>query len=390
MSTIPLYLLEPDSPAPAWAPFAGARPLAELRAGVWRIRDRWSAALGTAAVATIGAHTEDFADVDSLPVRAPGPIPGPAVVARSTFVPTPGAEAVGTVRRLVHLGETVAWFVAAGETWNGPDDRGTAAEIDGLALAGAWDLVTALERLLPSDCSLLVADEDDGVPPGSIVLGNPGRLLWRGATVEPGVVFDLRHGGVVLEPGSEVRSGTRLEGPLYAGEGTWLLGGFLRNSVFGPHCRIHGEVASSVFNGYANKSHDGFVGHSVLGHWVNLGAGTITSNLKNTYGLIRLDLADGPVETGRTNLGSLIGDHAKTAIGTLLATGTVVGTGASVHGAPPVPRMVPPFAWGATGKARVDVERFVRLASRVMPRRGVNLTPDRERSLRAIRARLGG
>ena len=89
----------------------------------------------------------------------------------------------------------------------------------------------------------------------------------------------------------QVRSGTRIEGPFWAGEGTWLLGGQLRHVSAGPHCRLHGEISTTVFNGYANKSHDGFVGHSVIGEWVNLGAGTITSNLKNTYGPIRLDVA---------------------------------------------------------------------------------------------------
>ena len=95
----------------------------------------------------------------------------------------------------------------------------------------------------------------------------------------------------------------------------------------GPHCRLHGEISTSIFAGYANKSHDGFLGHSVVGEWVNLGAGTITSNLKNTYGPMRLDIGTARIETGRTNVGTLFGDHVKTAIGTLLPTGAVVGYG---------------------------------------------------------------
>jgi hypothetical protein len=113
------------------------------------------------------------------------------------------------------------------------------------------------------------------------------------------------------------------------------------------------------------------VGHSVIGRWVNLGAGTITSNLKNTYGRVRLDVAGTPVDTGQQFVGSLIGDHAKTAIGTLLATGTVIGAGANVFDAVRPPKYVPPFAWGADGRVRTSRDGFLTVAERVLPRRDV-------------------
>jgi acetyltransferase-like isoleucine patch superfamily enzyme len=145
---------------------------------------------------------------------------------------------------------------------------------------------------------------------------------------------------------------------------------------------VRGELAHTVFLGYANKAHDGFVGHSVIGRWVNLGAGTITSNLKNTYGPVRLEIAGHRVETGAQFVGSLIGDHAKTAIGTLLSTGTVVGAGASVFDAVRPPRWVPPFAWGGSTPARMSREGFLRIAERVLPRRDVAVDD-------AMRAYLG-
>jgi hypothetical protein len=150
---------------------------------------------------------------------------------------------------------------------------------------------------------------------------------------------------------------------------------------------VHGEVSSCVFMGFANKSHDGFLGHSIVGHWVNLGAGTITSNLKNTYGEVQLEVAGVRLATGRTNLGTLFGDHAKTAIGTLLPTGCVVGSGANLFGSPAAPKYVRPFAWGAADET-VDVDRFVATAGRVLPRRGVDLTAEREASHRAMHRRV--
>ena len=380
-----LYLLEPERPGAAWAPFAGVRPLAELRAGIWRVRERWEAAIERDATGIMGGHVELFREGDEPPVRLPGPIDGPAIIGLSWFAPT-GARIVpgARVRRLRHAGTTVGWVVPAGERWEGAHEQGEALEVDGLLLAGTHDLLGALEQFLAEDCSDFRAAPSSGIPEGSVVLGDPADIVLLGAVVEPGVVFDVRHGTVVLEAGVEVRHGTRLEGPLYAGPGTRLLGGFLRASVFGPECRIHGEVASSLFLGYANKSHDGFVGHSVVGHWVNLGALTTTSNLKNTYGPVRLEVAGERIETGRTNLGTLFGDHAKTAIGTMLSTGTVVSAGANLFGPSTPPRYVPPFAWGGAGDDRLTGDGFLRIAERVMARRQMPLSDDRRRSLERI------
>jgi UDP-N-acetylglucosamine diphosphorylase/glucosamine-1-phosphate N-acetyltransferase len=378
-----LYLLEPDSPGVAWAPFAGVRPLAELRAGIWRVRERWEAAIGNDAAAILGAHAAGFVEGDEPPIQAPASIQGPALVAAAWFAPTgvPITPASG-IRRLTHGDQTVGWIVAAGERWESPHEKGPGMPVEGVLLHGTYDLLTALEQLLPADCADFLAAPSDGVPEGSLVLGDPSQVISLGATVEPGVVFDLRHGAVVLDQGAEVRSGTRLEGPMYVGPGTRVLGGSLRASVFGPECRVRGEIAASVFLGYANKSHDGFVGHSVLGHWVNLGAGTTTSNLKNTYGSVRLEVAGERIETRRLNLGSLIGDHAKTAIGTLLATGTVVSVGANLFGPPTPPRYVAPFAWGCSGSERMTEDGFLRVAERVMLRRNIPLSAERRESLR--------
>jgi UDP-N-acetylglucosamine diphosphorylase/glucosamine-1-phosphate N-acetyltransferase len=378
-----LYLLEPEAPGAEWAPFGGVRPIAELRAGIWRVRERWEAAAGEDATAILGDHAAGFAEGDEPPIRRLSPIDGPAIVGAAWFAPTgapisPG----GSVRRLVHRDETVGWVVPAGERWSGPHDTGAGLEIDGLALRGTYDLLTALEQFIAVDCADFLIAPNDGVPKGSVVFGDPTHLICLGGTVEPGVIFDLRHGAVVIDQASEVRSGTRLEGPIYVGPGTRVLGGFLRSSVFGPECRVRGEISASVFLGYANKSHDGFVGHTVLGQWVNLGAGTTTSNLKNTYGPVRLEVNDERIETGRLNLGSLIGDHAKTAIGTLLATGTVISAGANVFGPPTAPKYVPPFAWGCSGSERMTEDGFLRIAERVMARRNVTFSPERRESLR--------
>jgi UDP-N-acetylglucosamine diphosphorylase/glucosamine-1-phosphate N-acetyltransferase len=384
-----LILLDPPAPGPAWAPFAGVRPIAELRAGVWKIRERWEAAFDADATAIVAAHAAGFHEGFEPPCLAAIPSGHDLIVVSSAFAPTGAPIRIEAgVRRLTHAGRSVAWIVPDSREWPGPSDEGPAQEVDGLPLRGVYDLLAALDRFLESDCLGFGAAPPGPVPAGSIVFGDPGMVLSREAAVEPGVVFDVRHGPIVLERGVEVRHGTRLEGPLYAGERARLLGGHARWSVFGPRSNVNGEVSNAVFLGYANKSHDGFLGHSVLGHWVNLGAGTTTSNLKNTYGSVGLEVAGERLTTGRQFLGSLIGDHAKTAIGTLLSTGSVIGAGANVFGAVQPPRYVPPFAWGVTGGERVTEEGFLKVAERVMPRREVAFTAERRASLAATYRRL--
>jgi hypothetical protein len=147
-------------------------------------------------------------------------------------------------------------------------------------------------------------------------------------------------------------------------------------------------MSVTVMTGHANKGHDGFVGHSVLGRWVNLGASTVTSNLKNTYGTVQLWTPEGPRDTGLQFLGTLFGDHAKTGIGTRLTTGSVVGAGANVVVNGVVPKLVPPFAWGESG-ATYDLDRFVKSAERMMARRHVTLTERGRRLLGSAHAASG-
>jgi len=144
----------------------------------------------------------------------------------------------------------------------------------------------------------------------------------------------------------------------------------------------------SIVMGPTNKSHDGFVGHSYLGRWVNLGAGTITSNLKNTYGPVQLWTPDGLRDTGETFLGSFMGDYARTGIGTRLTTGSVIGAGANVFSTGVAPKVVPPFAWGGEEPFAIfALAKFLDVAERQMARRTVPLSKAARRYLAAAHER---
>jgi UDP-N-acetylglucosamine diphosphorylase/glucosamine-1-phosphate N-acetyltransferase len=305
-------------------------------------------------------------------------------VGRSDFAPSGVPPELGPApARLVNEEVTVGWWLPPGHGWSGDETGGEVVPLEGMLLHGAYDLVTALETLLLPDVQDFVGQHGDPVPDGCTLLGDPEEVILLGAGVEPGVVLDARRGPIVLEQHSYVRSGSRLEGPLYVGPGAELLGGSIGGSAVGPRCRVRGELSTSVFLGYANKAHDGFVGHSVVGRWCNLGAGTITSNLKNTYGPVHLEVGGERLATGRQLLGSLVGDHAKTAIGTLLSTGSVIGAGANVFGRTNAPKTVPAFAWGLDGE-RMTEEGFLTVARRVLPRRQVEVTDPVAAMLTAV------
>lgn len=212
------------------------------------------------------------------------------------------------------------------------------------------------------------------------VVGPPDQLFVHNeCQILPGCVFDVRGGPVLLERGVCVSPFSFLEGPLYVGPDSRIDNARITGGcVLGRNVRVGGEIENSVLGDFTNKHHEGFLGHSILAPWVNVGALATTSDLKNNYGAVRLlvPAADPPdarpdqllsLETGTIKFGSLIGECAKIGIGTMLSTGTVIDVGANVFGGS-AQRYVPPFSWGQEGVYRL--KRFLEDSARVFDRRG--------------------
>lgn len=209
-----------------------------------------------------------------------------------------------------------------------------------LAVAGshvghAWDLLDLGQKLIASDAmrigSALPAVDSDRVR----VVGDRSAIrIADGATVQPGVVLDASAGPIVIESGASVGSNSVIEGPCFIGRGSTILPLTLvrAHTILGPVCKVGGEIGSTTLLGYSNKQHHGFIGDSYLGEWVNLGAGTVTGNLKNTLGEVRVQIGARSLKTGRQFLGAIIGDHARSATGTLLPTGCYIGYACHVSG----------------------------------------------------------
>jgi UDP-N-acetylglucosamine diphosphorylase/glucosamine-1-phosphate N-acetyltransferase len=253
-----------------------------------------------------------------------------------------------------------------------------------------WDIMLTNPEEIALDFKAAGRSGIEGQMHESAVVFGPKDQLYIGTGVEvhPFACIDTRHGPVTIEAGCEVHPFTRIEGPCYVGPKSILLGAKVREGCsIGPMCRVGGEVEESIIHGYSNKYHDGFLGHAYVGEWVNLGALTTNSDLKNDYGSVSVTMGGKPVDTGSTKVGSFIGDHVKTSIGTLLNTGTIVGTMAVlVATGAPLPKYIPPFAWFLNGivSKGFGLNPLIDTARTAMSRRKVEMTTEDEELIRHI------
>lgn len=384
-------VLYDDAVARNFEPFALTRPIGEMRAGAKLMRQRWEFALKMRATGFVSSeHLATFEELDAPP-GITGRIRKGAIVANSRFAPMLAAVAPGDVWS--SAGRVVACVLPRDvELKELKDGRvgleefakrdGKRVEVTGVWMDQVWDFMVHLNHQLATDIEVLSkgARKAEGITS----TGPHGVFVEEGATIEPFVFFDCSAGPVLIRRKATVLANTRIAGPCVIGVESTIGTDKISGCSIGDHCKVHGEMSGSILLGHANKNHDGFVGNSYLGRWVNLGAGTITSNLKNTYGSIALWTPLGERDTGMQFLGSLIGDHAKTGIGATLTTGSVIGAGANVFGTGTAPKAVPPFAWGdAPPYSTYSLGKFLEVARRVMSRRHVELSEKQAKVLSA-------
>ena len=404
-----LYLYD-DAAARGFEPFALTRPVSELRAGTEVIRRRWERALAVKAAGFVGAeHLADFEELDAPPAVAAGSvIPAGAIIASSRCAialegapSDAGALTCGGQVAALRLKRDlpVAELADGRRALDQLVSTGTpCTAIRGRWVDHVWDFIGQLSAQLADDIHAIGyagrATQVNATPsnqghPGISATGPHPVYVEPGAVIEPYVFFDAGAGPIYIAEGAHVQAFTRVVGPCFVGAGSTVTADKIANCSIGEVSRIHGEISTTIVLGHSNKAHDGFVGHSYLGRWVNLGAGTTTSNLKNTYGTVALWTPSGVRDTGLQFLGTLFGDHAKTGIGMRLTTGSVIGAGANVYGSATPPKYVEPFAWGdGAPYATYRVDKFIEVAGRAMARRSINLGDRARRQLAAAFARV--
>jgi UDP-N-acetylglucosamine diphosphorylase/glucosamine-1-phosphate N-acetyltransferase len=262
-------------------------------------------------------------------------------------------------------------------------------DMEGRKISFLWDLVLSNAVAICGDLGEIERDGSleitGAVDPNAVVVETHGVVVSKGAKVEPFALLDSTDGPIFLAADVIVKSHSTIEGPAYIGEGSQVIGARVRGGcTFGPQCRVGGEVEQSILQGYVNKYHDGFLGHSYVGSWVNFGAGSTNSDLKNNYKPVRVTLQSETIDTLSPKIGAFVGDHVKLGIGSLMNTGFVCGVGANLFGGKGVfPKLIPSYVWGdgiVMDTYRFD--EFEETARTVMSRRNV---PMSDRYLRLLR-----
>jgi len=290
-----------------------------------------------------------------------------------------------------HYYRSLEETLAAGEPAPVPAGYTSVGPPEGVRLTRRlWDLVSWNADVIEDDFEWARAHPHPDGPqltPGAQIVGREHILFREGVKVEPGAILDARSGPILVSEGVLVEHNAVVRGPAYLGPHTRVrMGAKLYDGVSaGPECRLGGEVEATIVQGYGNKQHEGFLGHAYLGAWVNLGAGTNNSDLKNNYGPVAVTLPEGKVDTGLLFAGCYLGDHVKTAIGARINTGTVVGCCANLFGGEFPPRYVPSFTWaGPAGMEPYRLDAALATARQVMARRGLEMEPADEVLLRAV------
>lgn len=252
-----------------------------------------------------------------------------------------------------------------------------------------WELINLNPKILASELKEIRNKELRNNVDNSIkVYGNKEDVfIAENVILEAGTVLDTRNGPIYIGENVYIQAPTRISGPAYIGRDCTIFGGQVREGCsIGDVCRIGGEVEGSIFHGYSNKRHYGFIGHSYIGEWVNLGAGTSNSDLKNTYGTIRMEIEGKIHDTGSMFVGIFVGDHTKTAIGTYIFSGKRVGVSSHLYGI--VAEDVPSFtAYAKTlgvKPTEIYIESAIETARRMMHRRNVQMSKAYEEMLRKV------
>ncbi|MCA9048605.1 MAG: hypothetical protein KDA89_07740 [Planctomycetaceae bacterium] len=264
-------------------------------------------------------------------------------------------------------------------------------EATGTLMQRPWDLIRLNGTQLERDFA------DEGVSqtimsPHVQILGDAADVyLSPQAEIDPYVVIDARSGPVSVDRDVKVQSFTRIEGPCHISRGCSIFRAHLRSgTTIGEHCKVGGEVEESILHACVNKYHEGFLGHSYICPWVNLGAISTTSDLKSDYSTVRVPVSGELVDSGLCKVGSFIADHTKTAIDSMFNTGSSVGVMAMVlPGGRLLPRHIPSFCNIHFGELAEDwpLEQSLQTARIAMSRRGCELTATMEQLIRTLHRR---
>lgn len=372
-------------------PLSYTRPVAEIRTGIYTIRERWEKLLKGKA---------SYITSEYLSQRFPIHIEDDNIVINGAIMPNDRLvrliELLEPNEALMDGGNLLAARLNHHQFENLLRDEAI-EEISGLEMADTpfihlaypWDLFLYLRATIEYDYNLITRGRvSQTIPSNNQVIAGDNIFLEEGAQVSC-AILNAQSGPIYIGRNAQVMEGAIIRGPVTIGEGSTIKMGakIYGPTAIGPDCKIGGELKDVVILGHSNKAHDGYLGNSIIGEWCNLGAGTTTSNLKNNYSTVRMwDYSTRTMrDSGLQFLGLVMGDHSKAGIQTMFNTGTIVGVSSNIFGEGFPPKFVPSFTWGgATGLITHRLDEALSTASKVMARRDIEFTSIDENILRKV------
>lgn len=370
------YILFDGSARNQLLPFTFTRPVADLRIGILTIREKWEKWLQT----TTSTVTEDY-----LADKWPMVEIEENIMINASFMPT--GELVAQIldlqenQAIFHEEDIVAFFAKEDQEVDLNSFEAIELEGEAFTVSQTWHLFEKNGEAISADFELLTRDrQTEPLSATNQTFAPENIFLEEGAKVEFSIL-NASEGPIYIGKDAEIMEGSIVRGPFALCEGSGLKMGskIYGATTVGPFSKVGGEVKNSVIFSYSNKGHEGFLGNSVLGEWVNLGADTNTSNLKNNYAEVRLwDYdSEGFAKTGLQFCGLMMGDHSKCGINTMFNTGTVVGVSSNIFGAGFPRNFIPDFSWGGSGGITTyKTEKAFEVAEIVMQRRNIEFTEE--------------
>lgn len=270
----------------------------------------------------------------------------------------------------------------------------TPHQMKATVLRHLWDIIHFNPELIDMEFNLFDWKTKivGKIDPKAGVISRNNLAVAAGARVGPLSVIDASDGPVIIDRNAIIEPYSYIKGPSYIGPNCRIVSARIREGCsFGPVCRVGGEVEESILMGYCNKYHEGFLGHAYLGEWVNLGAMTTNSDLKNNYAEIKVNIGGKMVDTGQIKVGCFIGDHTKTGIGTLLNTGISIGFSCNLYGGGLfAEKQIKSFSWGTSGNfVEYKAEKAIQTAVASMNRRNIKFLAGHEQLFSEIHKQSG-
>jgi UDP-N-acetylglucosamine diphosphorylase/glucosamine-1-phosphate N-acetyltransferase len=377
------YILFDDDRRTALLPLVYTRPSADMRVGILTIREKWETLLQSKT----STLTESY-----LSKKYPLSLTTDNLFINGTILPNKSLidliSQLNQGESLIKKNVLIAYRISADDHKNVIDIselKPIITEIEFLKIDNTWDIFSKNEEALKNDFELLTKGRKSArIGETNFIRGSSKDIfIEEGAEVEF-AFLNAEAGPIYIGKDAVVMEGSKIRGPFALCEHSQLKldAKIYGATTIGPHCKVGGEIYNSVFFGYSNKAHDGFLGNAVIGEWVNIGADTNNSNLKNTYDHVKLwSYADDRfVNTGLQFCGMIMGDHSKVGINSMFNTGTVVGVSCNLFGSGFQRNFIPSFSWGGPLKMTTyDLEKSFDVAKAVMARRSIDFTNiDRE------------